>query len=538
VNRALKVHEDGMLEEESPAASEASRFEDKEVELEAIKAKRKGGAKDKQASAYDALASFNRGAEQRRSRKQVVQEAPRSQVYGSERGDTGFASESKSEADFAGRADTDAAAESESGAIAIPYAERSMAKQPKPVRPSAARVARSAVAVRSPSAPAPMASPKSVPDVVSDARVRIILDPMRGIALDPKRLLLYRTVLVDGVGYRQGLLIDTAALGRWLEDTLIAPSGLAELISVRFGEGEDVEAGGEGYALRHGFAAPFTGFEASLRVAPLAGGGEVWTIHALVGLLVFVGLIGLLAIDRMASVVIEFAERRSNFVAAVSHELKTPLTAIRMYAEMLRDGMTESEAKRQTYYATITDESERLSRLIDNVLEFSRLERGDRTFSMTVGALGDAVTEAAQKLQPHVERAGFVLDVEVEAGLPPVRFDPDALTQMVFNLIDNAMKYAAQCDERRVVLRCSMQSDGCPAVSVRDFGPGIRAPHLKRIFEPFYRVEAELTRTTKGSGIGLALVKDLGEAMGARVRGVNAEGGGFEVSIAFARIQA
>ena len=109
----------------------------------------------------------------------------------------------------------------------------------------------------------------------------------------------------------------------------------------------------------------------------------------------------------MVSVVVSYAERRSNFVAAVSHELKTPLTAIRMYGEMLRDGMVPSEAKRDEYYRHITVESERLSRLINNVLEFSRLEKGTREMALVTAARSaPVVREVAELLRPHVERAG------------------------------------------------------------------------------------------------------------------------------------
>ncbi len=479
----------------------------------------------KTASAYEALQSFNRGAELRKERKRVVQSAPRSQVY-----------QPALEGDAP---DADWAVE-EQEAQPAPTETDPTSASGSPYRNAPSRVMRSRVGhadgpQRRPAAPAADGPSEGEPGQrASEERVRVILDPMRGVSLDARRLLLYRTVLVDGVGYRQGLLIDTSALGRWLTETLIAPSGLADVIDVRFGDAPAFEPQTGAFTTRHAFADPFAGFEVNLRVAPLAGGGQTQTIYALVGLLACIGLVGLIAVDRMASVVIEFAERRSNFVAAVSHELKTPLTAIRMYGEMLRDGMAEDEAKRQAYYATITDESERLSRLIDNVLEFSRLERGDRSFSLTAGALGEAVREVADKLAPHVERAGLVLEVEIEAGLPPVRFDPDALTQLVFNLVDNAIKYAAAASDRRIVLRCARQADGRPSVSVRDFGPGIAPRHLKKVFDPFYRGEAELTRTTKGSGIGLALVKDLGESMGARVRGANAQGGGFEVTLDFA----
>jgi signal transduction histidine kinase len=204
-----------------------------------------------------------------------------------------------------------------------------------------------------------------------------------------------------------------------------------------------------------------------------------------------------------------------------------------MYGEMLRDGLVGAEGKREEYYDTITDESERLSRLIDNVLEFSRLERGNREMNWTVGPVGPVLEEAAEKLRTHAQREGFSIDVVVEDDLPAIRFDRDALLQVLFNLLDNAMKYARGASEPSVTLEARRENAGV-LVSVRDHGPGVPGRHLTRIFEPFYRGQDERTRTAKGTGIGLALVRELCERMGAAVRGANAEGGGFCVQLAFA----
>jgi len=262
------------------------------------------------------------------------------------------------------------------------------------------------------------------------------------------------------------------------------------------------------------------------------GVGSPGTLYALVALLLAVGAGGILAVHRMVSVTVGYAERRSNFVAAVTHELKTPLTAIRMYAEMLRDGLVPSEAKRAEYTRTITDESERLSRLIDNVLEFARLERGRRELELRAGPLAPVLEEAVAKLASHAARQGFTLELAVEPGLPPVRFDRDALLQVLFNLVDNAMKYARSAGTRRVVVEARRAGEGAQ-VAVRDFGPGVAPPHLAHIFEPFYRGEDELTRNTQGTGIGLALVRELAQRMGAQVVGVNLPEGGFRVSLSF-----
>src|SRR5262249_15255446 len=169
---------------------------------------------------------------------------------------------------------------------------------------------------------------------------------------------------------------------------------------------------------------------------------------------------------RMVSVVVSYAERRQSFVAAVSHELKTPLTAIRMYGEMLRDGMVSSEAKRDEYYRHITTESERLSRLINNVLEFARLEKGTRDVSLVVGAVSPVVDELAQLVSPHLASHGMTLQVTQDPDLPPARFERDALMQVLWNLVDNAVKYGGNGAEKRIELRC-MHDNGNVVIRVR-----------------------------------------------------------------------
>jgi two-component system phosphate regulon sensor histidine kinase PhoR len=148
------------------------------------------------------------------------------------------------------------------------------------------------------------------------------------------------------------------------------------------------------------------------------------------------------------------------------------------------------------------------------------------------GALGPVVAEAADLLRPHAEREGFTLGVEVAPDLPPVRFERDAVLQVVFNLVDNAVKYARDGGPPRITIRCERDGAGV-RLTVRDHGPGVPSRHLGKIFEPFYRGESELTRRSKGTGLGLALVRGLGDCMGARVAGRNLTEGGFEVALVF-----
>jgi len=359
--------------------------------------------------------------------------------------------------------------------------------------------------------------------------------PMSGRLMDSRQLLLVRTVVRAQQGYRQGAVIDVEGMSRWLHDSSLGSNELGEQARVRFsttGFSDDSGKADAAYVYQHRFAEPFDQLSARLSLASLVDGSNLTYIYALSALLLAASTFGLVAIYRMVAVMVAFAERRSNFVAAVSHELKTPLTAIRMYGEMLRDGIVPSEAKRGEYYRHITAESERLSRLIDNVLEFSRLEKGNRSMTLAAGSIVPAVREAAELLRPHVEGNGFRLLVDCDEKTPPVRFERDALVQVLCNLGDNAVKYAADSTPREIELRCR-QEDGAVVIRVRDHGPGVPQRHLGKIFEPFYRGENELTRRTKGTGLGLALVHSLCERMGAEVTGSNLEGGGFEVEMRF-----
>lgn len=398
----------------------------------------------------------------------------------------------------------------------------------------AARTARQRKLVDAPAAApveADAAGSLAMREEQSPAR-RIAVDPMVGRLADPSHLLLYRGVFENGVALRQGLVLDVDALTSHLRDRVLGGDRIpgATLSFANEIGPAGIAASPGAHVYRHRFAEPFDAITASVALAPLGDAGGTSTVYGLALLLALVGVGGLFAIYRMLTVVMAYAERRSNFVAAVTHELKTPLTAIRMYGEMLRDDLVPSDAKRSEYYRTITAESERLSRLIDNVLEFSRLEKGTREMRLAVGPIGPVVEEAVALLRPHAEREGFTLRTESDRDLPPVRFERDALFQVLLNLVDNAIKYARGASARDITIEMRRHGSGV-ALAVRDHGPGVAPRHLPRIFEPFHRGEDELVRKTQGTGLGLALVESLVARMGGSVAGRNLSGGGFEVRL-------
>lgn len=366
---------------------------------------------------------------------------------------------------------------------------------------------------------------------------RPVVDPFIGRAAPDDALVLTRSVWRGDGAERQGVVLDRGALADWLRAQVLRDPVLARHATLVFDPERDdptldASSATPDHRYLHRFAEPFEPLVARLDLAPLPGLETGRSLVALGGLLALALGLGLLAVERTSRVALEYAQRRSDFVAAVSHELKTPLTSIRLYAEMLRDGLVASDAKRDEYHATITDEAERLSRLIDNVLELSRLDDRRRAFDRETGGLAETVRGAVEKLHAHAERAGFALSLDCAPMLPRVAYDRDAVTQIVFNLTDNALKYAREADSKRVVvgLAPTAEGDGV-ALSVRDFGPGVPEDQLGRIFEPFYRIGDELTRTAAGTGIGLALVRDLARGMGGRVRAERPPGGGLAVVV-------
>lgn len=394
--------------------------------------------------------------------------------------------------------------------------------------------------------PVPDTAPVPVPHTVSEPYIaerlppreqpentepiEVSVTPMEGV-LEEDLLLLARTVRIGDEEWRQGLALRVPALSDQLGTTALGGTELEPWVSLSW---QDAPASQRDFTFSHTFAPPFQDLHATASLGRIPwertdGGPLQW----LVGALALLTLLGALALYRMMANELEFAQRRSDFVAAVSHELKSPLTAIRMYGEMLRDGMVPSDERKQTYYATITSESERLTRLIANVLELSRLERGTRESAVQTGSVGPILDELAQVLGAHARARGFELVVDVPDDLPPVSYERDALLQVLVNLVDNAVKFSGDAEDRRILVRAHPQGVGV-ALEVRDHGPGVPRRQLSRIFQPFWRGERELTRKTKGTGIGLALVKGLVEDMGGSVSARNHPEGGFEVRIVLA----
>jgi len=221
-------------------------------------------------------------------------------------------------------------------------------------------------------------------------------------------------------------------------------------------------------------------------------------------------------------------ELKSEFISNVSHELKTPLSIISMFGEMLAEGRTKSAEQAHEYAEIIWRESVRLGRLIDNVLDFAKIERGMGVYEFAETDLGEVIDRAIELSARRVAAAEMTLSADLEPELPVLRLDASAVTLAVLNLIDNAIKYAAA--GKRIALGVHRTGDRV-IVSVRDWGPGIDPEEHARIFDRFYRARAIRLLPIRGSGIGLALVQHIARAHGgdADVTSVVSEGSTFRI---------
>ena len=215
---------------------------------------------------------------------------------------------------------------------------------------------------------------------------------------------------------------------------------------------------------------------------------------------------------------VSLSERRGDFVSAVTHELRTPLTTFRMYSEMLAEDMVPDEARRRQYLVTLRSEAERLSHLIENVLAYAGLERGSAHAEAETVVVADLVQRVRQRLEARANRAGMelVLDVSASVGALRVRARVSAVEQVLTNLVDNACKYAAGADDRRVHLVAA--ADGAVLLAVRDHGPGIPRAEARRMFRPFSKSARHAADTAPGVGLGLALSRRLARQMGGDLR--------------------
>ncbi|MBK7258040.1 MAG: hypothetical protein IPI01_09610 [Ignavibacteriae bacterium] len=241
---------------------------------------------------------------------------------------------------------------------------------------------------------------------------------------------------------------------------------------------------------------------------------------------------GAILIYRNVRAQMEFARLKSTFVSNVSHELRTPLALIRMYAETLEMGRLKDERKKQEYYETILRETDRLSHLVNTILNFSRMEAGKRPYKMKETDLTELARGVLETYRLHCEQHGIQPVVELADAPVLVQVDPDAITEAIINLVDNAIKYGGTA--KHCAIRTRLRPDAA-VLEVEDHGIGIALEHQKKIFDVFYRVPAGLVHETKGSGLGLSLVRHIMNAHNGSVDVESEPGKGSTFRLVFPR---
>ncbi|HEY4414570.1 MAG TPA: HAMP domain-containing sensor histidine kinase, partial [Verrucomicrobiae bacterium] len=250
------------------------------------------------------------------------------------------------------------------------------------------------------------------------------------------------------------------------------------------------------------------------------------TLGLLIAVLVLAIGIGGWLIVRSLNLELKLARQKTDFVSNVSHELKTPLTSIRMFSELLAEGRVDDTAKQRSYLQIITAEAARLTRLINNVLDFSRLESGDTKYHFQPCDLVAVTRLAAESFRPHLEASGFQFTCELPEIKIPLRGDADALAQIIVNLLSNAEKYANGRKEITLQLEAKLAPLPHAEVRVLDCGSGIPRGSEAKIFEKFYRAHDSLASGIQGSGLGLTIARQIARAHGGEVAYEPRPGGG------------
>src|SRR5438309_1838097 len=236
---------------------------------------------------------------------------------------------------------------------------------------------------------------------------------------------------------------------------------------------------------------------------------------------------GIFLTYRNVSKEMALARLKSDFVSNVSHELRTPLSLIRLYAETLEMGRITSPEKYQEYYQIIRKESERLTALINNILDFSRIEAGRKEYEFRETDLSALVRNTLESYRYQIEQHGFTFEEKIEP-VPPLRVDREAMARSLVNLVNNALKYS---QDRKYIAVKLYRENGSVKLEVIDHGIGIPPAEQNKIFEKFYRVGDPLVHNTKGSGLGLSLVQHIAQAHGGDVAVDSAPGAGSKFTI-------
>jgi len=386
---------------------------------------------------------------------------------------------------------------------------------------------------------------KEQPATSSDQDVTSLVSPFQVFNGDNNALVFYRSVFIGGETKIQGFVADKTQfltqtfqsylkMGRFENNVLLTitdnnepntvPKGIVYQISSE-GVSSTVIANSIDKTLQQqafyqgSLIAPFQHLALSFSTDSLPLGAATQYVFLLTVILLIIIIVGCVGFYQIGLKQMALAEQRLNFVSSVSHELKTPLTSILMYAEMLKSDMVANEEQKSEYHHFIFDESERLSRLIKNILQLSNIDKQAHNVDLHYVPVEVIIDLIRSKTDSLITKHDFSLLCDIESPIKPtteVLLDTDAFTQILLNLVDNSVKFynAANINDPArqkitITFTANEQFNNQIEITLRDYGAGISAQQQNKIFDLFYRCGNELTRTTSGTGIGLALVKQL-----------------------------
>jgi len=369
-------------------------------------------------------------------------------------------------------------------------------------------------------------------------KMQVDVDPMRSVFVDDKHIFIFRRIILNNQIYRQGVVVKVHEFLEQMVNTYFKDQPMSEFTNLTFSvnsEGKSLStlqtgktASAASLALSRSFPRPFSFLTAKISYDTIPNSPGRKTLNIMIFVVVAIILMGTFAIYKSTQTVVDLSERRSGFVSAVTHELKTPLSNIKMYIEMLEQGIASTPEREQEYYRILGSESSRLSRLINNILEFSKLEKKHR-LNLQPGTFEEVIKEFTEILNEKLKLEGFKLSIEKD-NLKPFNYDREAMVQILINLVENSIKFGRTSDKKEITLSVKNEKKYV-TISILDTGPGIPGHALKKIFEDFYRVDNSLTRKTGGTGIGLALVKNFITEMGGTVSASNNKGPGCTITL-------
>jgi signal transduction histidine kinase len=380
---------------------------------------------------------------------------------------------------------------------------------------------------------------EAAPEARDEESFQVEVAPLQSVFIGDDQIFIFRRIMINQKIFRQGFILKIQAFLNHLAQNYFIDQPMADFANLRLrviDKGQEigrVEAGisthDPKFILNRGFPSPFGFLNATLRCDEIPGSTGRNTLMVMMAVLVAIFLIGLFAIYKSTQTIVDLSERRSQFVSSVTHELKTPLTNIRMYIEMLEQGIAKDPEREQEYFQIINSEGSRLSRLINNVLDLAKLEKKQRSLNLIKGTFEEVVAEVQTVMQAKLRQEGFTLKI-VRENIRPFNYDREAMIQVLINLIENSIKFCQSAVRKEITIRISQDADRVK-IAVADRGPGIPQHALKKVFDDFYRVDNALARKTRGTGIGLALVKKFINLIGGHVTAENNPGGGCIITI-------